>query len=89
MDPMNPMTPKPGSPQPALGHVGQVVFASDGRARALVWAGRRYAVAGDAATQQAVGEAARHANLYIDPATLELFDHNRRSLGRCAPGPTP
>jgi hypothetical protein len=89
MDPLNPMIPKPGSPQPGLGHVGQVVFASDGRARALVWAGRRYAVAGDTAAQQAIGEAARHANLYIDPATLELFDQNRRPLGRCEPGTGP
>ena len=89
MDPMNPMHPQPGSPQPGLGHVGQVVFASDGRARALVWAGRRYAVAGDAATQQAIGAAARRANLYIDPTTLELFDQHRRPLGRCESGATP
>ena len=89
MDPLNPLNPKPGSPRPDLGHVGQVVFASDGRARALVWAGRRYAVAGDVATQQAIGEAARRANLYIDPATLELFDQHRRPLGRCEPGATP
>ena len=48
----------PGAQQPTLpglGHMGQVVFDSDGRARALVWQGRRYPVAGDAATQHAVG----------------------------------
>jgi hypothetical protein len=71
---------------PGLGHVGQVIFASDGRARALVWADRRYPVAGDAAVQQAVGAAARRANLFIDPATLELFDEQRRWLGRCEGG---
>ena len=77
--------PKPGPSD--LGHVGQVVFAADGRARALVWAGRRYPVAGDAATQQAIGQVARAANLYIDPTTLELFDHQHRALGRCEPAP--
>ncbi|HMA33023.1 MAG TPA: hypothetical protein VKY74_00980 [Chloroflexia bacterium] len=72
-------------PGPAgLGHVGQVVFAADGRARAVVWAGQRYAVAGDPATQQAIGQAARAANLYIDPATLQLFDHQHHLLGQCA-----
>ena len=79
----------PGAQQPTLpglGHVGQVVFASDGRARALVWAGRRYPVAGDAAIQHAVGAAARRANLFIDPGTLELFDEQRRPLGRCEGG---
>jgi hypothetical protein len=79
----------PGAQQPTLpglGHVGQVVFASDGRARAVVWAGRRYPVAGAAAIQHAVGAAARRANLFIDPATLELFDEQRRPLGRCESG---
>ncbi len=68
---------------PGLGHVGQVVFASDGRARALVWAGRRHRVLGDAAAQQAIGQAARRANLFIHPETLELFDDAGHALGRC------
>ncbi|HUS17037.1 MAG TPA: hypothetical protein VM536_18725 [Chloroflexia bacterium] len=76
--PHEPRVLQPGE----LGHVGQVVFAADGRARALVWGGRRYVVAGDTATQQAIGTVARQANLYIDPATLELFDDQRRPLGR-------
>lgn len=74
---------KPGGPD--LAHVGQVIFAGDGRARAIIWAGRRYRVAGDAATQQAIGQVARAANLYIHPTTLELFDHQRRRLGVANP----
>jgi hypothetical protein len=83
---MNPFPPKPGPP--GLVHIGQVVFAADGRARALVWEGRRYAVGGDAAAQAAVGAVARQANLYLDPATLDLFDDRRHPLGQCvAPDP--
>ena len=69
---------------PDLAQIGQVVFAADGRARALVLAGRRYAILGDAATQQAIGQVARAANLFINPQTLELFDQARRPLGRAA-----
>ncbi|MGI8586350.1 MAG: hypothetical protein ACR2M0_01495 [Chloroflexia bacterium] len=83
MDTNRPNIPKPN---PDLGHVGQMVFASDGRARGLVWAGVRYAILGDAEAQQAVGEVARRANLYIDPATLELFDQDRRPIGRASAG---
>ncbi len=83
---MEPNKPNVSKPNPDLGHVGQVIFASDGRARGLVWAGARYAVLGDEAAQQAVGEVARRANLYIDPATFELFDQDRRPIGRASAG---
>ena len=82
---MDPFPPKPGPP--GLAHIGQVIFAADGRARALVWQGRRYAVAGDAAAQHAVGAVARRANLYLDPATLALVDEARRPVGQCEPPP--
>ena len=75
----------PQPPAPDLVHVGQVVFAADGRARALAWQGRRYPIAGDAAAQQAAGAVARAANLYLDPTTLTLYDERRRAVGHCLP----
>ncbi len=84
---MDSLPPKPNPP--GLAHIGQVIFAADGRARALIWQGRRYAVAGDTAVQQAVGGVARRANLYLDPATLALFDEARRPVGWCVAPPAP
>jgi hypothetical protein len=77
---MEPRNPKPEYGD--LAHIGQVVFAADGRARALVWQGQRYPIAGDPATQLEIGRVARQANLYINPATLELFDQQHRRLGQ-------
>jgi hypothetical protein len=59
-----------------------VIFAADGRARAVFFAGRRFDVNvadGPEAAQRA-GDAARHANLYIDPQTFDLYDHQGNRL---------
>lgn len=68
-------------------HIGQAIFAADGRARAVIFEGRRYDLrpedGPDAA--QKVGAVARQANLYIDPLTCELYDQLGNRLAGTVP----
>ena len=85
------MDQPPSTPAAASGrkHVGQVAFAADGRARAVLFEGRRLPVSpadGHAAAQR-VGEAARNSNLYIDPQSFDLYDQlGNRLAGTLPPG---